>query len=426
MKQAKESGDQRSQASVNEAASAPVAASEGGGEASKATDAVTMLKQDHREVEQLFERYAATTRRADRARIARQVCNALTLHAILEEEIFYPACRELIDDDPLDEAQVEHDSAKILINELTLGTPEDPFYDAKFKVLAEQIKQHIQEEEGRPDSIFAKAVAAGADLVAIGEKLQARKSELTNKAGQGALHAELRSITNSANLSREKDMASYQRGRDYEDRGSRYRDEDDTSRRRDDHGRFLSDEDYGSRRGQERGYRGIPERDEYGRFMSDRDRGYGSSSRGRSSYDDEGYSSRGQRMPERDEQGRFMSDDESRGQGYSRGRDYERDDERDRRSARSSHHGGWFGDPEGHAEASRRGWDEREGERRSYRDEGRSYRDDERRGSSQGGGRRYEHRSRDDEQDERRGHSGWFGDPEGHSEASRRGWEHRR
>ncbi|BDV38605.1 hemerythrin domain-containing protein [Methylocystis bryophila] len=89
-----------------------------------------MLKQDHREVEALFERYATAKRRADRAKIARQACNALTIHAILEEEIFYPACRELIDDDPLDEAQVEHDSAKILINELENGTPEDPFYDA--------------------------------------------------------------------------------------------------------------------------------------------------------------------------------------------------------------------------------------------------------------------------------------------------------
>jgi hypothetical protein len=117
---------------------------------------------------------------------------------------------------------------------------------------------------------------------------------------------------------------------------------------------------------------------------------------------------------EGEEQERFASDDEAR--GYSRGRDYEHE----RRSARSSHHGGWSGDPAGHAEASRKGWDEREGERRTYRDE------DERRGSSRGGGRRYEQRSREDEHDERHGHSGWFGDREGHCEASRRGWEHRR
>src|SRR5208283_396862 len=110
-------------------------------------------------------------------------------------------------------------------------------------------------------------------------------------------------------------------------------------------------------------------------------------------------------------------DDEGRGQSYSRGRDFEgRDYEQERRSSRSVHHGGWFGDPEGHAAASRRGWDEREGERRSYRDEE----------EQRSGGRRYEQRSRQDEHDERHGHSGWFGDREGHSEASRRGWEHRR
>ena len=432
MKQAKESADPKAGLSATEASSNAAGEPKNGASephegGSEKQNAISMLKQDHREVEQLFDRYATASRWTERAKIVKQACNALTLHAILEEEIFYPACRDLIDDTPLDEAQVEHDSAKILINELSAAAPEDAFFDAKFKVLAEQVKHHIREEEGRNDSIFAKLKAAGADLVAIGEKLKARKAELSAEANQGALHAELRSFTSSANLTKEEDMASYQRGRDYEDRGpSRYRDEDDTGRRRDEHGRFMSDED----RGRERSYRGTPERDEQGRFMSDRergysdrDRGYRSSSHGRSPYEDEGYSSssRGERTPDRDEHGRFMSDDEARGGGYSRGRDYEgRDNERDyeneRRSSRSAHHGGWFGDPEGHAAASRRGWDEREGERRSYRDEE----------EQRSGGRRYEQRSRADEHDERRGHSGWFGDSERHSEASRRGWEHRR
>ena len=102
----------------------------------------------------------------------------------------------------------------------------------------------------------------------------------------------------------------------------------------------------------------MPERDEYGRFTSERASDYRSSSpsRGRSYQDDE-YSSRNQRTPERDEYGRFVSDDDRRSQGYSRGRDYE--DER--RASHGSGHGGWFGDPQGHAEAARRGWDEREG-----------------------------------------------------------------
>ncbi len=417
-------------------------------------DAISLLEADHAQVKQLFDSYKTVTRRADRARLVQEVCEALTIHAVLEEEIFYPACRELIDDDTLDEAQVEHDSAKMLINELLAGSPEDPFYDAKFEVLADQVRHHIQEEEGKSDSIFAKARSAGAELVVLGEKLKARKAELSEKAARKELHAKPLSFKSFANLTEEANMGSYQRGRDYDERGSsRYRDEQHGGHSRDEQGRFASDEDNGRGRGRDyerrerddsdyrssssshgrpyqdeeyssRGQR-MPERDEYGRFTSDRDSDYRSSSpsRGRS-YQDEEYSSRNQRMPERDEYGRFMSDDDRRSQGYSRGRDYE--DER--RTSRGSGHGGWFGDHEGHSEAARKGWDERDGERRSYDEDTRGY-------SSQSGGRRYESRSRQDEgesrsrrdEGERRqsGHGGWFGDPEGHSQASRRGWQHR-
>lgn len=408
-----------------------------------AQDAIALLEADHAKIKQLFDSYKTRTRRADRARLVREVCEALTIHAALEEEIFYPACRELIEDDPLDEAQVEHDSAKVLINELLAGSPEDPFYDAKFEVLADQVRHHIQEEEGKSDSIFAKARSAGADLVALGEKLKERKAELSEKAVTKELRAKPLSFKSFAKLAEEANMGSYQRGRDYDERGSsRYRDEQYTGHSRDEQGRFASDEDNGRGRGHEyerrergdsdyrssshgrpyqdeehssRGQR-MPERDEYGRFTSDRDSDYRSSSpsRGRS-YQDEEYSSHAQRMPERDEYGRFMSDDDHRSQGYSRGRDYE--DER--RASHGSGHGGWFGDPQGHAEAARRGWDEREGERRSYDEDTKGY-------SSQSGGRRYESRSRQDEGERRpSGHGGWFGDPEGHSQASRRGWHHR-
>ena len=408
-----------------------------------AQDAIALLEADHAKIKQLFDSYKTRTRRADRARLVREVCEALTIHAALEEEIFYPACRELIEDDPLDEAQVEHDSAKVLINELLAGSPEDPFYDAKFEVLANQVRHHIQEEEGKSDSIFAKARSAGADLVALGEKLKERKAELSEKAVTKELHAKPLSFKSFAKLAEEANMGSYQRGRDYDERGSsRYRDEQYTGHSRDEQGRFASDEDNGRGRGHEyerrergdsdyrssshgrpyqdeehysRGQR-MPERDEYGRFTSDRDSDYRSSSpsRGRS-YQDEEYSSHAHRMPERDEYGRFMSDDDHRSQGYSRGRDYE--DER--RASHGSGHGGWFGDPQGHAEAARRGWDEREGERRSYDEDTKGY-------SSQSGGRRYKSRSRQDEGERRpSGHGGWFGDPEGHSQASRRGWHHR-
>ena len=363
-----------------------------------AQDAISLLEADHAKIKQLFDSYETLTRRSERARLVQEVCDALAIHTALEEEIFYPACRELIDDEPLDEAQVEHDSAKVLINELLSGSPEDPFYDAKFEVLADQVRHHIQEEEGKSDSIFAKARSAGADLAALGEKLKERKAELSERAARKELHAKPLSFKSFAKLVEEANMGSYQRGRDYDERGSsRYRDEQP----RDEQGRFASDED---RRGREYGRR---ERD-------DSDYRSSSSSHGRSYQDDE-YTSRGQRMPERDEYGRFMSDDDRRSQGYSRGRDYEEE----RRASHGGGHGGWFGDPEGHSEAARKGWDEREGERRSYDEDTRGY-------SSQGGGRRYKSRSREDEGERRHsGHGGWFGDPEGHSEAARRGWDER-
>ena len=165
-------------------------------------DAISLLEADHAQVKQLFDSYKTFTRRADRARLVQEVCEALTIHAALEEEIFYPACRELIDDDPLDEAQVEHDSAKVLINELLAGSPEDPFYDAKFEVLANQVRHHIEEEEGKSDSIFAKARSAGADLVALGKKLKERKAELTERAARRELHAKPLSFKSFAKSSR--------------------------------------------------------------------------------------------------------------------------------------------------------------------------------------------------------------------------------
>jgi hypothetical protein len=201
--------------------------------------------------------------------------------------------------------------------------------------------------EGKSDSIFAKARSAGADLVALGEKLKERKAELSERAARKELHAKPLSFKSFAKLAEEANMGSYQSGRDYEERGSsRYRDEKYAGHSRDEQGRFASDEDNGRGRGRGREY----ER----RERDDSDYRSSSSSHGRPYQDDE-YSSRGQRMPERDEYGRFTSDDDHRSQGYSRGRDYE--DER--RASRGSGHGGWFGDPEGHSQASRRGWHHR-------------------------------------------------------------------
>jgi hypothetical protein len=139
-------------------------------------DAIALLKADHRKVEELFDQYEKA--RGRKAGIVNQICMELTIHTIIEEEIFYPACRDAgVEDDAMDEANVEHDGAKVLIAELENGTPGDEFFDAKVTVLSEDIKHHVKEEEKR-DGIFAQARAAGIDLEALGEQLMARKEEL--------------------------------------------------------------------------------------------------------------------------------------------------------------------------------------------------------------------------------------------------------
>jgi hypothetical protein len=97
---------------------------------------------------------------------------------MIEEEIFYPALRGKIDDDDLDEAYVEHDGAKVLINDIEAGGPDEDFYEAKVKVLQEQIEHHIKEEEKQSDNIFSQARKTDVDLEALGEQMAARKAEL--------------------------------------------------------------------------------------------------------------------------------------------------------------------------------------------------------------------------------------------------------
>ena len=139
-------------------------------------DAIALLKADHRKVEELFEQYENA--RSKKADIAKKICMELTIHTMIEEEIFYPACREAgVESDMMDEANVEHDGAKTLIAELEAGAPGDEFYDAKVKVLSEEIKHHVKEEEQR-GGIFSGAREADLDLDALGEQMSARKQEL--------------------------------------------------------------------------------------------------------------------------------------------------------------------------------------------------------------------------------------------------------
>jgi hemerythrin superfamily protein len=141
-------------------------------------DAIQLLKQDHRTVEDLFEEFEQAKSAADKRSIAKEICMELTIHAMIEEEIFYPAVKDVVDEEIYGEAHVEHDGAKVLIAEIMASDPSDEFYDARVKVLSEMIKHHVKEEEQR-DGMFAQArKGKGVDLDELGEQLQARKEDL--------------------------------------------------------------------------------------------------------------------------------------------------------------------------------------------------------------------------------------------------------
>jgi hemerythrin superfamily protein len=142
-------------------------------------DAVALLKQDHRTVEELFAKFEKASGDGRKEKIARQICLELSVHAMIEEEIFYPACEGKVEEDLIKEAYVEHDGAKVLIADILAGGPDDEYYDAKVTVLQEQIEHHVEEEEKRMEGMFAQARKAGLDMDALGEQLAARKMELT-------------------------------------------------------------------------------------------------------------------------------------------------------------------------------------------------------------------------------------------------------
>ena len=145
-------------------------------------DATTLLEQDHRKVEDLFEHFEKASGEGRKEKLAKEICTELKIHTAIEEEIFYPALRGKIDGDDLDEAYVEHDGAKVLINEIEAGGPDDDFYESKVKVLKEQIEHHVEEEEKIRDNIFQQARATDVDLDALGERMAARKEELMAQA----------------------------------------------------------------------------------------------------------------------------------------------------------------------------------------------------------------------------------------------------
>jgi len=147
--------------------------------------AIEMLEADHRKVEALFDQYEEEkegdeeTKRA----ISQRICGELTVHAQVEEELFYPWLRENLDEEDMEmveEATVEHAGAKDLIAQIEAATAIDATYDAKVKVLSEYIKHHVKEEE---NEIFPEVADMAEELDELGQEMAARKAELMEELG---------------------------------------------------------------------------------------------------------------------------------------------------------------------------------------------------------------------------------------------------
>ena len=145
------------------------------------TDAIQLLTADHKEVKALFKAYGqlvdADGDDEEKQRLALEICAKLTVHATVEDELFYPAARDVLEDDEalVDEADVEHACAKDLIAQIMQSAPDDPLYDAKVKVLGEYIDHHVREEERE---MFPKIRKSDLDVDALGEDMAQRKEEL--------------------------------------------------------------------------------------------------------------------------------------------------------------------------------------------------------------------------------------------------------
>ena len=147
----------------------------------KATGAIELLKEQHDKVKKAFKEFEKLDREdtGKQQQLVQRVCEDLKVHTTLEEELFYPAAREAIDDeDILNEAQVEHETAKMLIEQLENMGPDDPNFRATFTVLGEYVMHHAKEEEGE---MFPQVKKSDLDLVELGARMRARMEELMGK-----------------------------------------------------------------------------------------------------------------------------------------------------------------------------------------------------------------------------------------------------
>jgi len=157
--------------------------SSGSGRGAKQQDAIELLKADHQQVKEWFDQFESTRSEERKQRLAAQICQALKVHTQIEEEIFYPAFLEATEDEDIHhEAEIEHQGATRLIEEIEGAGPGDDYFDARVTVLSEMIRHHVNEEEKR-DGMFAKARKSDMDLVQLGQRLAERKAELMSEEG---------------------------------------------------------------------------------------------------------------------------------------------------------------------------------------------------------------------------------------------------
>ncbi|MEO8542016.1 MAG: hemerythrin domain-containing protein [Burkholderiaceae bacterium] len=141
-----------------------------------ALDAIALLRADHKHVSDLFSQFEKARASTRKAKLVEEICRELTVHAQVEEEIFYPAFRAATRDKELvPEATVEHQSMKDLIAQVQGVPPDGDMYDAKVKVLGEYVKHHVKEEQGE---MFPKAKSSKMPMAELGEQIRQRKQEL--------------------------------------------------------------------------------------------------------------------------------------------------------------------------------------------------------------------------------------------------------
>ena len=155
-------------------------------------DAIEMLKEDHRKVKELFEEFEHAQQDQVKERIVENTLHELEIHAALEEEIFYPAAEEQIGEkESIDEAREEHHVVKLLIGELKKMSADDDRYDAKYTVLAESVKHHIEEEESE---LFPK-LEGRLDAEEVGAEMETRKEQLQERSHKRSAKAKGRTRT---------------------------------------------------------------------------------------------------------------------------------------------------------------------------------------------------------------------------------------